>query len=154
MFRDPPYAVRWAGWYVVILGLLSIPLFLYYAAKFEAISDPAVSAALTVYVGRWAILRAVLLVVPGFAMAKGFRPAFPIVLLLMVAGIIQPIMVFEESARFFGVIAAWIAIAAPLPALLYLLTPLAWQWFLGLGTTTKAQVPFREPATYQPPRRQ
>jgi hypothetical protein len=128
------------------------PAVLLLAVKFEEISDPELSAALTVYTGGWAILRAALFVISGFLLAKGFRPAFPVVLILMVIGIVQASTTFGDSAGFFGPMLAWVAVALPVPALLQLAAPISWQWFLGLGGSKKVPIS-AEPRSFELPRR-
>jgi hypothetical protein len=155
MFRDAPYAVRWAGWYVVILGLLQLPLFFYAATKLERISDPELYAALTVYAGIGALIRTPIYIVPAFAMVKGFRPAFPVVLLLMGGSLFFYLSHFGEmmQSELFSPLFVWAALLTPVPALLNLATPSAWKWFLGLDGP-KHLTRVIEPRSFELPRRQ
>jgi hypothetical protein len=154
MFRDPPYSVRWAGWYVVILGLLQLPLFLYLASILQDVPDSDVAAVLTVYAGTGALIRMPLYILPGYLMIKGFRPAFPVVLILLGGSLFTYLSSFPELLRLdvFPPVFSWAVLLAAVPPLVNLATPTAWKWFLGLGGPKRVTL-VAEPRSFELPRR-
>lgn len=115
----PPANVRSAAWYLGSVALMAVPVYFLLSSTVSQTPEGAVQAAPAL--GRL-IPAAIGLLLAAVLLYAGFRFMYPVVLVLLLVVVGRGLMASERDL---------LQILIPLPALLLLVSPSAWAWFLG-----------------------